>query len=93
MSVNIVYPIDGHSYPIIDPNCKIDSGYFTFSFSATCSGGPVTVKWGINNDDLGKALFYDQFTAQFVHKLRKGTYEFWVDAGLCGTGSVGFTIA
>jgi len=61
--VNIVYPIHGHNYPIIDPACKIQSAYFTASFSATCEGGPHEVKWGVDSTELGRAQYYDQFSA------------------------------
>jgi hypothetical protein len=49
--VNIVYPIDGGTYPIVDANCtKVQSAYFTSSFSVTCAGGPHTAKWGFDGN-------------------------------------------
>ena len=66
--VNIVYPIDGGTYPIIDADCKVKSAYFTASFGVTCAGGPRTVKWGVDGTSLDSAKFYDQFSAQFTWK-------------------------
>lgn len=90
--VNIVYPIDGASYPIIDPDCKVKSAYFTASFGVTCAGGPRSVKWGVDATSLGSAKFYDQFSAQFTWKLPAGAHSFWVQSS-CGKGSVKFKIA
>jgi len=64
--VNIVYPIDGANYPIIDPDCDVKSAYFNASFGCTCGGGPRSVKWGFDGTALGSAKFYDQFSAQFT---------------------------
>ena len=94
MSVNIVYPINGASYTITDPDCKVKSAYFTASFSVTCAGGAHKVNWGFDNQDLGKATFYDQFSAQFVYKLPRGHHVFWVKAdSKCGDAVVKFDIA
>ncbi len=90
--VNIVYPIDGASYPIIDPDCKVRSAYFTASFGATCAGGPRNIKWGFDSATLGSGKFYDQFSAQFTWKLPAGAHTFWVESA-CGNASVKFTIA
>lgn len=85
--VNIVYPIDGGSYPITNPAPgALLSAYFTSSFSVTCPGGPWSVKWG-----FGGATFYDQFSAQFVHKLPGGWHTFWVSSD-CGDSKVRFYI-
>lgn len=89
--VNIVYPIDGASYPIIDPACKIQSAYFTASFATTCAGGPHGVKWGFDNTGIGNAEFYDEFSAQFTWKLPAGAHTFWV-ASACGDNKVSFKI-
>lgn len=92
MSVNIVYPIDGASYPISDPQCKIKSAYFTASFSVTCQGGPHYVSWGFDGDHLGeKVKFYDMFSAQFVWKLPAGKHRFHVESD-CGEAVVTFKI-
>lgn len=96
MSVNIVYPINGRSYPITDPDCKVKSAYFTASFSVTCGGGGRRVSWGFNKKALGNATFYDQFSAQFVYKLPRGNHVFWVKTdprmGRCGSALVKFKI-
>ncbi|HWM89469.1 MAG TPA: hypothetical protein VN493_01740 [Thermoanaerobaculia bacterium] len=90
--VNIVYPIDGGSYPITDPlPGALHSAYFTSSFSVTCAGGPRSVKWGFDNTSVGSATFYDQFSAQFVHKLPGGWHTFWVISD-CGDSRVRFHI-
>lgn len=90
--VNIVYPIDGHSYPITDPAPgPLLSAYFTSSFSVTCQGGQHTVTWGFDSTTVGTATFYDQFSAQFVHKLPGGRHLFWVTSS-CGDSRVKFEI-
>ena len=89
--VNIVYPIDGGTYPIIDADCKVKSAYFTASFGVTCAGGPRSVKWGVDGTSLGSAKFYDQFSAQFTWKLPAGSHTFFVDSS-CGSGKVKFKI-
>ena len=90
--VNIVYPIDGGSYPITDPNCQVKSAYFTASFGTTCAGGPHSVKWGFDGNSLAGAEFYDQFSAQFTWKLPAGTHTFHVVSD-CGKAEVKFEIA
>lgn len=90
--VNIVYPINGGSYPISDPNTpNLNSAYLTFSFSVTKSGGSYDVEWGVDNQTLGKATYYDMFSAQFVWKLPGGRHEFWVK-GDSGSDSVTFNV-
>lgn len=89
--VNIVYPINGESYPKTDPDDPIDSAYLTFSFSVTRSGGSYDVEWGVDNQTLGKATYYDMFSSQFVWKLPAGTHEFWVK-GDSGSDSVKFSV-
>lgn len=92
-NVTIVYPINGGTYPISDPPPgALGSHYFTSSFSVTCSGGGHTVEWGFDSTSVGTATFYDQFSAQFVHKLPGGTHTFWVNAGNCGEDRVEFNI-
>jgi hypothetical protein len=47
--INIVYPINGATYPLTDPGPgPLRSAYFTSSFSVTCSGGPHKVEWGFD---------------------------------------------
>jgi hypothetical protein len=89
--VNIVYPINGATYPISDPQCKVKSAYFTASFSTTCPGGPFDVKWGFDATAIGGAKFYDQFSAQFTWKLPAGAHTFWVESH-CGKADVKFQI-
>jgi len=93
-AVNIVYPIDGGTYPIADPAPgALNSTYFTTSFSVTCSGGGHGVKWGVDKIQLGQARFYDQLSEQQVWKLPGGKHVFWVDAGRrCGVQRVRFKI-
>jgi hypothetical protein len=90
--VNIVYPIDGGTYAITDPAPGVlNSAYFTSSFSVTCQGGQHNVEWGFDSTSVGQATFYDQFSAQFVHKLPGGTHVFWVTSD-CGDSRVKFDI-
>ncbi len=92
-AVNIVYPIDGRTYPIADPGPGVlQSAYFTTSFSVTCGGGGRGVKWGVNNTQLGQAKFYDQLSEQQGWKLPGGKHVFWVNAGRCGSQKVRFKI-
>ena len=93
VKVNIVYPINGATYPITDPAPgPLKSAYFTASFSVTCGGGPRTVKWGFDGAAaLGSAKFYDQTSIQFVHKLPGGNHVFWVKSD-CGENRVKFRI-
>ena len=89
--VNIVYPINGETYPKTDPQGNNVSAYLTFSFSVTRSGGAYDVEWGVDNQSLGKATYYDMFSAQFVFKLPSGNHEFWVK-GDSGSDSVRFSV-
>lgn len=89
-TVNIVYPIEGETFPKIDPACKIQSAYFAASFSVTCSGDH-NVKWGFDGGGVGEAAFYDEFSAQFTWKLPSGSHTFWVESD-CGSNSVKFEI-
>ena len=89
--VNIVYPIDGGTYPITGPDCKVESAYLTASFGTTCAGGPHNVEWGFDASTLGKGKFYDQFSAQFTWKLPAGAHTFWVKSA-CGNGKVKFKV-
>ena len=90
--VNIVYPIEGETYPITGPPPGgLGSAYFTASFSVTCGGGRHEVKWGFDEQSVGGATFYDQITVQFVHKLLGGEHLFWVKSD-CGDDKVQFYI-
>ena len=91
--VNIVYPIQGSSYPITGPATgMINSAYITVSFGVTCGGGPYTVKWGFNKTSIGSTKIYDQGSEQQVWKLPRGKHVFWVDAGQCGREKVSFKV-
>src|SRR5262245_40245302 len=80
--VNIVYPLNGATYPMTDPPPgALKSAYFTSSFSVTCPGDHK-VQWGFDGGPaVGSATFYDQTSVQFVHKLPGGAHVFWVKAG------------
>lgn len=93
VKVNIVYPINGATYPMIDPPTgALRSAYFTSSFSVTCAGGAHKVEWGFDNmKPVGSSTFYDQTSVQFVHKLPGGAHLFWVKAD-CGENRVKFKI-
>jgi hypothetical protein len=94
VKVNIAYPIDGATYPVMNPGPPaLSSLYFTASFSVTCGGGPHKAEWGFDaSPSLGAINFYDQTTLQFVHKLPGGTHSFWVTAANCGRNQVKFRI-
>lgn len=93
VKVNIVYPINGSTYPITDPAPgPLKSAYFTSSFSVTCGGGSHSVKWGFDaSPAVGSSTFYDQTSIQFVHKLPGGNHVFWVKSD-CGENKVKFSI-
>ena len=79
--INIVYPIDGGTYPRQNPAAgPLNSAYITASFGLTLGGGPAKVTWGFDRTQLGKAKFYDQYTTQQVWKLAGGRHRFWVKA-------------
>ncbi|HUR80952.1 MAG TPA: hypothetical protein VM733_09310 [Thermoanaerobaculia bacterium] len=91
--VNIVYPVNGGTYPIVDPHpVGVKSAYFTASFGTTCPGGPYPVEWGFDATTLGKTQAYDEFSAQFTWKLPAGGHVFWVRTK-CGENKVEFKIA
>ncbi len=93
VKVNIVYPINGATYPITDPGpSALNSAYFTSSFSVTCGGGAHKVQWGFDGmGPIGSSIFYDQTSIQFVHKLPGGSHLFWVKAD-CAENSVKFSL-
>ncbi|MCK4764075.1 MAG: hypothetical protein KAW12_17885 [Candidatus Aminicenantes bacterium] len=76
--VNIVYPAEGGVYPVTGPTGS-KSTYFTASFGITCDGD-FNAEWGFDKQPIGKGLFYDQMSAQFVFKLSGGDHIFWVKA-------------
>ena len=90
--VNIVYPINGATYPIMDPPPGgVKSAYITASFGVTCAGGAHGVEWGFDGTSLETEKFYDQTSVQLVHKLPGGTHVFWVKSD-CGEDRVKFNI-
>jgi hypothetical protein len=93
VKVNIVYPINGSSIPIINPALgPLSSAYITASFSVTCGGGSHSAQWGFDGQGpLGTSNFYDQTSVQLVQKLPGGSHVFWVKAD-CGGNKVQFTI-
>ena len=91
--VNIVYPINGGSYPITDPAPgSLRSAYITASFGVTCTGGPWDVKWGFDTTTIGSTKIYDQMSEQQVWKLPGGSHVFWVNASKCGKEEVKFSV-
>lgn len=88
--VNIVYPINGGSYPVVSSGAHAE--YFASSFGATCPGGLHTAEWGFDNTTQGEATFYDEISVQFTHKLPSGSHYFWVYIPRCGKDSVKFEI-
>ncbi len=92
VKVNIVYPINGGTYPVTDPAPpRLNSAYIPASFSVTCKGGGHRVKWGFDAMALGNAEFYDEISIQFVHKLPGGEHVFWVRSD-CGENKVKFRV-
>jgi hypothetical protein len=62
VKVNIVYPIRGATYPIIDPAPGgLKSAFATARFGVTCKGGPYPVQRGCDGATvLVSSNFYDQ---------------------------------
>ena len=84
--VNIVYPIQGGTYPITDPAAtSLSSAYIALSFSATRGGGPYIACWTVDDDNLGEARFYDEVSVQQVWKLPGGKHRFYVEIRQPGT--------
>lgn len=81
-AVNIAYPVNGGAV----------KNYFTSVFSVTCPGGAHKVEWGFDGTTVGNSTFYDQFSAQFAHKLPVGGHVFWVRAS-CGENKVQFKVS
>ncbi len=83
--VNIVYPIDGSTYPNTDPVPGVlSSAFITASFSVTCPGQTGNVEWAFDSTgSLGSVAFYEQTSVQFVYKLPGGNRAFKVSS-TCG---------
>ncbi len=91
--VNIVYPIDGSTYPVTNPGSgTLKSAYLAYSFGCTRGGGPTTVTWGFDRTTVGEARFYDQFSAQGVWKVAGGTRRFWVKTNKGDSDAVKFSV-
>ena len=94
--VNIVYPIDGATYPVTDPGPGgLSSALIAASFSVTCPGGTGRVDWKFDSSGpLGSVNFYDQTSVQFVYKLPGGirTFEVRSTCGRNRSDSVKFTV-
>lgn len=85
--VNIVYPIEGGTYPRTDPPAAgLDSAYVALSFSATRGGGPYVAHWTVDGDSLGETSFYDEVSVQQTWKLPGGKHRFSVEVRQPGTG-------
>jgi hypothetical protein len=97
--VNIVYPINGDTYPITTPPVPPGSAAFaevTASFSATrpvgVPNGPHNVTWDFDGVAVGGANFFDQVTVQFVYQLAAGPHQFTVNAPWA-SDTVSFSVA
>jgi len=73
--VNIVYPIQFHSY---------DENLVELSFSTTCPGGNHIVSWYVDGVYISSMSFYDQTSMQFTYRVSNGAHDFTVKS--CGTG-------
>jgi hypothetical protein len=89
--VNIIYPIDGGSYPVGGGLPTGGAEYINASFSVTCQGGAHRVVWGFNGSAVGNDTFYDQVIVQQTYKLPAGTNSFFVKSD-CGSDYVKFRV-
>jgi hypothetical protein len=91
--VNIVYPINGGVYPIVNPPTPpLTMAYIPVSFSATCVGGPHPLQWSFDGaPPLGNTQFYDEASVQFVYKLPGGFHTLQVQSD-CGFSQVQFRV-
>lgn len=89
--VNIVYPINGGTYPVGGGAATGGAEYIEASFGVTCSGGPHNVRWGFNGGSVGSAEFYDQISVQQTYKLPAGVNTFTVQSD-CGNDRVWFRV-
>lgn len=71
--VNIVYPIQFHSY---------DENLVELSFSTTCRGGNHIVSWYVDGAYVSSMSFYDQTSMQFTYRVPNGAHDFTVKS--CG---------
>jgi len=89
--VNIIYPINGGTYPVGGGLATGGAEYINASFSVTCQGGSHTATWGFNGTPVGSGSFYDQVIVQQTHKLPAGTNTFFVRSS-CGSDIVKFRV-
>jgi hypothetical protein len=89
--VNIIYPINGGTYPVGGGLPTGGAEYINASFSVTCQGGSHIVKWGFNGTQVGSEGFYDQVIVQQTYKLPAGSNSFFVKSD-CGSDFVRFKI-
>jgi hypothetical protein len=89
--VNIIYPINGGTYPVGGGMPTSGAEYINASFSVTCPGGSHTVTWGFNGHQVGSEGFYDQVIIQQTYKLPAGTNTFYVKSE-CGSDYVKFLV-
>jgi hypothetical protein len=80
-NVHIAYPYPGMT----------QSNYFKTSFTVTCPGGQHSVRWLFDGAVVGSATFYDNFNAQFLHKLPTGWHVVQV-ISTCGQDAVRFIV-
>jgi len=89
--VNIIYPINGGTYPVGGGLPTGGAEYINASFSVTCQGGAHSVTWGFNGTPVGSKDFYDQAIVQQTYKLPAGTNTFFVRSD-CGSDIVRFRV-
>jgi len=89
--VNIIYPINGGTYPVGGGLPTGGAEYINASFSVTCQGGAHTVVWGFNGTQVGSEGFYDQVIVQQTYKLPAGANSFFVKSD-CGSDLVRFKV-
>ncbi len=89
--VNIIYPINGGTYPVGGGLPTGGAEYINASFSVTCQGGSHHVTWGFNGTQVGSEGFYDQVIVQQTYKLLSGDNTFFVKSD-CGSDYVRFKV-
>ena len=77
--LNIIYPINGASYPFGDSRIDklIQMVRIPFSFCSTLAEGPHKIEWGFDNDTVGSGTFCDQIAVHGVYRLMSGWHKFW----------------
>lgn len=92
-SIQIVYPVEGGTYPVAKSDGLASSAYVTVSFSMTSAGGPRKMKWGFDGEALGTTTFYDQCSVQFTWDFSAGGHSFHVAADDGSKAVVQFEVA